>query len=156
MNVSVKAHVWVCVCQSVCVWSSLNLLPVLIVSMLSSLTRVDVSFYCDDLTLPNCPFFKKQKKRIFFLFFFVFYFSSQSTLISWFCFVWLLTMSWLNASKSYTNWTIKEILNSGNWLFLHFSIIWLSVFKHAAHAQVSALFSKPAMAACVQIKSAKS
>lgn len=45
----------VCVRESV--WPSSNLLPVLIFSMLLSLTRIDVSFYCDDLMLPNCPFF---------------------------------------------------------------------------------------------------
>ncbi len=67
---------------------------------------------------------------LFFFFFFNFLlcclcilFSSQSTLISWFCFVWLLTMSWLNASKSYTNWTIKDILNSEKLPFLLFSVI---------------------------------
>lgn len=49
-----------CLCVYVCLRVCkiiMNLLPVLIFSMLSSSTRIDVSFYCDDLTLPNCPFF---------------------------------------------------------------------------------------------------
>lgn len=50
---------------------------------------------------------------------FVFFPPLKSMLISWFRFVWLLTMSWLNASKSYTNWTIKELLNGEN-VFLSF------------------------------------
>ena len=54
---------------------------------------------------------------------FVFLFFSRSTSTSWFRFVWLLTMSWLNASKSYTNWTIKDILNSDTLLFLLFFIM---------------------------------
>lgn len=45
---------WMNVCLSVCVIIS-EVATGLIFSMLFSLTRINVSFYCDDLTLPNCP-----------------------------------------------------------------------------------------------------
>lgn len=52
---------------------------------------------------------------------FVFYFPLGRHWFVGFCFVWLLTMSWLNASKSYTNWTIKDILNSDTDFFFFFA-----------------------------------
>ena len=144
--------VWVCVCGCVCVcvcvgeWVRARVCArvcVIIIgnatgfifSMLLSLSRIDVSFYCDDLTLPNCPFL-----LIFYFFFlfefflcvaFVFLFFSRSTSTSWFRFVWLLTMSWLNASKSYTNWTIKDILNSDTLLFF-FPFLHDELFKQTS------------------------
>lgn len=99
-----------CVCMCVCEIIT-ELATGLIFSMLLSLTRLCM-FYCDDPTLPNCLF-----SRVFFVCCFCIFFSFLSALISWF-FVWLLTMSWLDASKSYTNWTIKENLN-GEKLLVH-------------------------------------
>lgn len=102
MNVSVCVCVRVCLCDHH--WNGYRFL---IFSMLLSLSRIDESFYCDDLTLPNRPFFCVC---------FVAFVLDSPLSWHWFCFVWLLPMSWLNASKSYTNWTIKDILNSEKWL----------------------------------------
>lgn len=120
--------------ECVCVWVCARMCVIIIgnatgfiFSMLLSLSRIDVSFYCDDLTLPNCSFLLIFSFFFLFEFFlcvaFVFLFFSRSTSTSWFRFVWLLTMSWLNTSKSYTNWTIKDILNSDTLLFLLFFIM---------------------------------
>lgn len=93
-------------------WDIIEHAIVLIRSMLLSLTR---TVYLFTVMTP---------RWLFVFFFFLFFFWVDLCclcilfLISWFCFVQLLTMFWLNASKSYTNWTIKGIWNSkSNLLF---------------------------------------
>lgn len=99
LRMNMGACVCVCVRASVCVWVRDRQWTCF--SMLLSFTRIDTSFYCDYLMLPNfclsfegCVFGEGESGCTF-----VFYFP-LSTLISWFCFfVWLLTMSWPKASK---------------------------------------------------------